>query len=81
MPPTEPLPDRLANPWAKYFLATRPAFLSVTFVGSLMGLATAFADRVPTDFLKAGLTVFFALVAHAGANVVNDEAAPWRGSW
>ncbi|MBK6388162.1 MAG: prenyltransferase [Rhodoferax sp.] len=80
MPPTEPLPDRLANPWAKYFLATRPAFLSVTFVGSLMGLATAFADGVPTDFLKAVLTVFFALVAHAGANVVNDYYDALNGS-
>ena len=57
----------------RYFAATRPAFLSVTFVGCLLGLATA-AQRghSPRSGARPPLTLFFALVAHAGANVIND---------
>jgi hypothetical protein len=39
--PLEPTLDALHNPFLRYFAATRPAFLSVTFVGCLLGLATA----------------------------------------
>ncbi len=56
----------------RYFAATRPAFLSVTFVGCLLGLATAAAGGIHLDPALATLTLFFALVAHAGANVIND---------
>ena len=38
--PLEPTLDALPNPILRYFAATRPAFLSVTFVGCLLGLAT-----------------------------------------
>lgn len=72
MPPVEPSLAALPNPLLRYFLATRPAFLSVTLVGCLLGLAMAKAGGVPLDAVKATLTVFFALVAHAGVNVVND---------
>ena len=68
----EPSLAALSNPLRRYFAATRPAFLSVTFVGCLLGLASAHASGVRIDPLLAGLTLFFALVAHAGANVVND---------
>ncbi len=44
MPPMEPSLAALPNPVLRYFAATRPAFLSVTFVGVLVGLAAA----VPT---------------------------------
>ncbi len=72
MPPAEPTLAALPSPFLRYFLATRPAFLSVTLVGCLLGLAAAAAGGVPLDPLKATLTVFFAMVAHAGVNVIND---------
>ena len=52
--------------------ATRPAFLSVTLVGILLGLSSAYADGHFRSIVLAALTLLFALVAHAGANVVND---------
>lgn len=39
--PAEPSLERLANPVLRYFLATRPAFLSITLAGCLLGFATA----------------------------------------
>jgi 1,4-dihydroxy-2-naphthoate octaprenyltransferase len=70
--PLEPTLDTLPHPLMRYFVATRPAFLSVTFVGCLIGLATAAASGIALDPLKATVTLLFALLAHAGANVVND---------
>lgn len=72
MPPLEPSLAALPNPVLRYFAATRPAFLSVTFVGVLLGLASAVASGVALDASQATLTMFFALMAHAGANVIND---------
>lgn len=76
----EPQISTFPNPLAKYVAATRPAFLSVTLIGSLIGLATACFSGYPVDFVKAGLTIFFALVAHAGVNVVNDYYDALNGS-
>lgn len=70
--PAEPSLAALPNPVLRYFAATRPAFLSVTFVGCLLGLAAAKAGGVALQPALATLTLFFALVAHAGANVIND---------
>jgi 1,4-dihydroxy-2-naphthoate octaprenyltransferase len=70
--PLEPTLDRLPHPLMRYFVAVRPAFLSVTFVGCLLGLATAALSGVTLDPLKATVTLLFALLAHGGANVVND---------
>ena len=70
--PLEPTLAALPNPALRYFVATRPAFLSVTFVGCLLGLASAAASGIRLDPALATLTLFFALVAHAGANVIND---------
>lgn len=70
--PAEPALAALPNPLLRYFLATRPAFLSVTLVASLIGLAAAFADGVPINAPAALASLFFALVAHAGVNVLND---------
>jgi 1,4-dihydroxy-2-naphthoate octaprenyltransferase len=70
--PLEPSLAALPNPVLRYFAATRPAFLSVTFVGVLVGLASAAASGASLDPATATLTMFFALVAHAGANVIND---------
>ncbi len=68
----EPVRDPFRNAFTRYFAATRPAFLTVTFAGSLIGLGTAAADGLDIDPVKALVTILFALVAHAGANVIND---------
>jgi 1,4-dihydroxy-2-naphthoate octaprenyltransferase len=52
--------------------ATRPAFLSVTLVGVLLGFCTAATDGAFRSSLLAAATLLFALLAHAGANVIND---------
>ena len=80
MTPLEPSLQRFRNPFARYFAATRPAFLSVTLAGAFIGLGTAAADGLAIDGFKALLTVLFALVAHAGANVVNDYYDALNGS-
>ena len=72
MPPTEPTPEALRNPLLRYLLATRPAFLSATLCGWLIGIGTAHHAGVALDTGLAGLTLLFALVAHAGVNVLND---------
>ena len=71
--PGEPTPAALADPVRRYGMATRPAFLTVTFVGVLIGWASAWSDGAPISALGAALTMIFALVAHAGANVINDD--------
>ncbi|MEW5771799.1 MAG: prenyltransferase [Pseudomonadota bacterium] len=64
----EPTPEVLRNPFLRYFLATRPAFLGITLAGCLLGFAAASAPRwdlsVPVLLL--------AVLAHAGVNVLND---------
>lgn len=70
--PLEPTLELLANPVLRYFAAIRPAFLSVTFVGCLLGLASAASSGIPVAPGLAFATLFFALMAHAGANVIND---------
>jgi 1,4-dihydroxy-2-naphthoate octaprenyltransferase len=70
--PAEPTPGLRARPLLAALLATRPAFLGVTLFACLIGLATAHGSGVPVDTPKAVLTVLFALVAHAGINVLND---------
>lgn len=70
--PGEPTLARLPVPALRYFLATRPAFLSVTLLGCLVGLASAFASGVDGSLGLACVSILFALVAHAGINVLND---------
>ncbi len=72
VPASEPTPAALTNPFLRYFLATRPAFLSVSLVACLLGLAAAMYDRVFVSPWPAVLTIVSALVAHAGINVLND---------
>jgi 1,4-dihydroxy-2-naphthoate polyprenyltransferase len=80
MPPVEPSLALYRNPFIRYFAATRPAFLSVTFTGCLIGYSTAFAGGVALDPLTALVTLIFALVAHAGINVLNDYHDALNGS-
>jgi len=72
MPPAEPSIATLRNPAVRYFLATRPPFLSVTLAAALLGLAAAFWSGLTIDAVTATVTVVFALIAHAGVNVLND---------
>ncbi|MBL8481994.1 MAG: prenyltransferase [Rhodocyclaceae bacterium] len=72
MPPVEPGPESYAHPALRFFVATRPAFLSVTLVASLIGMAAAWADGVEVDPLLALATLLAALCAHACVNVLND---------
>ena len=51
---------------------TRPAFLSLTAAACLLGMSFAWACGCGFDVLKAAATLVLALVAHAGANVLND---------
>jgi 1,4-dihydroxy-2-naphthoate octaprenyltransferase len=68
----EPTLAALPNPLLRYFLATRPAFLTITLIGCLLGLASASHAGISLHADLAVVTVLFALVAHAGVNVVND---------
>jgi len=72
MPLAEPTPAALTNPLLKYFLATRPPFLSVSMLAALIGIAGAPYGGVDISVPSAALTVLFAMVAHAGVNVLND---------
>ncbi len=56
----------------RFFRATRPAFLSVTALAVLLGYASTVHDGYTINYLAAILTLMFALIAHAGANVIND---------
>lgn len=72
MIPVEPSLDGLRNPVLRYFLATRPAFLTITLVGVLLGFAAAWHAGTPFDIAAAAVTLVLALLAHAGVNVLND---------
>lgn len=76
----EPDGQRWQQPVLRYLAATRPAFLSVTLLSVLLGLSSARADGWPLAIVPAGLTLLFALVAHAGANVINDYYDALNGS-
>jgi 1,4-dihydroxy-2-naphthoate polyprenyltransferase len=76
--PLEPTPAALANPVKRYLLATRPAFLSITLAGCLLGFATALGTAF--SWPLALLTLLLALAAHAGVNVLNDYYDHLNGS-
>ncbi len=76
----EPSRERLANPVARYLRATRPAFLTITLAGCLLGLATAVAGGAVFDWVRAVVTLLLALLAHAGINVFNDYCDHLNGT-
>jgi len=78
--PAEPTLAALPNPLARYLLATRPAFLSVTLFGCLVGIASALWGGAAIHPGAAVVTVLFAMVAHAGINVLNDYYDALNGS-
>ena len=72
MQPLEPTLATFQNPLARYFAATRPAFLSASLMACLIGLAIARHDGIAFNPELAAITLLFALLAHAGVNVLND---------
>lgn len=70
--PAEPTRAAFPNPVARYFAATRPAFITASLMAALLGLATAWHVALDLDVTLAVVTVLFALLAHAGVNVLND---------
>lgn len=68
----EPMIEVLRNPLARYVAATRPAFLSASLMACCIGLAIARHDGVAISPALAVVTLLFAMLAHAGANVLND---------
>ncbi|MGK2951149.1 MAG: prenyltransferase [Thiobacillus sp.] len=80
LPPGEPSRKRLANPFIRYVLATRPAFLTITLAGCLLGFATAVADGTAFDWARALATLLLAMLAHAGINVLNDYCDHLNGT-
>ena len=70
--PQEPTPDAIRAPLARLLLATRPPFLTITLVGALLGLATAWWAGASLSPWMAPVTVLLALTMHAGVNVLND---------
>jgi 1,4-dihydroxy-2-naphthoate octaprenyltransferase len=78
--PLEPTRARLANPFVRYLLATRPAFLTITLAGCLLGFATALAGGAPIDWARALVTLLLAMLAHAGINVLNDYCDHLNGT-
>lgn len=76
----EPSRERLANPFARYVLATRPAFLSISLAGCLLGFATAVVGGAAFDGERALVTLLLAMLAHAGINVLNDYCDHLNGT-
>ncbi len=70
--PQEPSVAAYKNPVARYFAATRPAFLSASLIACVLGLSSARHDGLLFNMAAAIVTLVFALLAHAGANVLND---------
>ena len=70
--PLEPSAEKLRNPFLRYALATRPAFLTITLAGCLLGFATAASAGVHFHAGTAVVTLLLAILAHAGINVLND---------
>lgn len=70
--PQEPTRSQFANPVLRYLAATRPAFLTAALMACCIGLATAHHDGVVLNGAMAVMALILALLAHAGANVLND---------
>lgn len=70
--PREPDAALRGHPLRCLLLATRPAFLTLTALGVLLGLVAAHRGGTRIQLAQAALTLLLALLVHAGANVIND---------
>lgn len=62
-----------------YFLSTRPAFLIITLLGCLLGLSIPGSTSSSTWLMNL-LGIAVAILAHAGANLLNDYFDHLNGS-
>lgn len=67
--PAEPHPGQFAHQGARWLAATRPAFLTVSLAGSLLGLA---ASLPAVSWALVGWALLAVLLLQAGVNVFND---------
>lgn len=65
---------------ARWLLATRPAFLTLTLGGVLLGFAGSGGDALGQRWPQAALALLLALLCHAAVNVINDVADHDNGS-
>ncbi|MBN9367463.1 MAG: prenyltransferase [Comamonadaceae bacterium] len=71
MPP-DSRPPAPTPGWRMLLRMTRPGFLLLTAAACILGMAFAWACGCGFDVPKAAATLVLAVVAHAGANVLND---------
>ncbi len=76
----EPTVATVSHPIGRYLLATRPAFLTITLAGCLLGIAAAVAGGGAVDGIAAAATMLLALCAHAAVNVHNDYCDHLNGT-
>lgn len=76
----EPSAAALAHHPARWWLATRPAFLSITLAGALLGMAGSGVAAVRQGWPLALLGLLLALLTHAAVNVINDVADHHNGT-
>lgn len=77
--PAEPAYATLAVHPSRWLLATRPAFLTLTLGGVLLGFAAS-GDALRHGWPQAVLALLLALLCHAAVNVINDVADHDNGS-
>ena len=78
--PPPPDRSRLDGRAARWLLATRPAFLTLTLGGVLLGIAGSGGDALWQRWPQAALALLLALLCHAAVNVINDVADHDNGS-
>lgn len=76
----EPQATALAQHPARWWLATRPAFLSITLAGVLLGMAGSGWAALRQHWPLAALGLLLALLTHAAVNVINDVADHHNGT-
>ncbi len=76
----EPTSETLKNPLRRYWLATRPPFLTITVAGFMLGLAYAHYRGGFLNWTTVLLTLIGATAIHAAINVLNDYYDALNGS-
>lgn len=69
-----------ASPLSRYIQATRPAFLTISAVGCLIGFALAYRASGSLSLIAALMTIAIAVIGQASANVINDYYDARNGS-
>lgn len=67
-------------PLSRYIRATRPAFLTISAVGCLIGFALAYRASGSLPLVAALMAIAIAVIGQASANVINDYYDARNGS-